>query len=199
MKSTKAHAASKSARSPGVSDASRELRIGLAARRRGVAQGSRDLVFEGRREPADRGVGGAIGAGHEHGGGEASLRPEVALVDEADCVELADDARRPRLGQPGAVELAALHLRENGGAGHGDHAHVAAGGRVAQAVRREIGAEGEVLRRADLGHGEALAVEMLGRGDARATRHDERGSARRAAAQDPKPAALAASADACRA
>ena len=54
------------------------------------------------------------------------VRPEVALVDEDLAAALVDEAGRPRLGHPGAVDLAALEGVERLGVLLRQDRHVAA-------------------------------------------------------------------------
>ena len=105
---------------------------------------------------------------HEQdGGGELAVLPQVLLVDQHLRAGLEHQAGGPRLGQPGAVELAVLEQLEGLGVLGGLDVHVAAAVGVGLvALLAEPGAQRHVLRAAELRRGERLALEVRRRVDA---------------------------------
>ena len=116
---------------------------------------------------------------------ELTVRPQVALVDEHVAAPFEDQAGRPRLGDPGAVELALPEQRERLGVLDVDDGDVAATRRVGgEAVVGEPGAQGDVLGVAEGGRGEGRAGEIVGGVDP--VGDDQARPARRGAGDDPQ-------------
>jgi hypothetical protein len=81
----------------------------------------------------------------EVGGDEAAVGPQVGLVDEDLAAALEDEARRPRLGHPGAVDVAGLEQRQALGVLLRHDRHVAGAALVdLEALLREEVAKGDV-------------------------------------------------------
>ena len=85
------------------------------------------------------------------GGDELALRPQVGLVDEDLAAALLDQAGGPRLGHPGAVDVAGLEGGEGVGVVLRLDGHVAAAGGVGvEALLLQPGAQRDVLGVAEL-------------------------------------------------
>ena len=158
---------------------------------RGIGVDRVDRVDEPVEQPGDD-----VGVLVEEPGGDDQVRrhelavgPQVALVDEHVAAAFEDEAGRPRLGHPGAVDLALLEQRERLGVLDVDDLDVAAAGRVGgEAVVGEPGAQGDVLGVAERGRGERRAGEIVGGVDPLGD-HQAR-PARRGAGHDPQRLAV---------
>ncbi len=126
-----------------------------------------------RRVPA-----GPVSSRDQEGGGKPLLGPEVALVHETNGTGVAHHTRRPRLGQPRPVERAAHYPAQDGARVERVHGDVASAlsGRVA--VRAQVLAQRDVLRRAQAHGREGAAFEIVRSANARIAAHDERRAAR---------------------
>ena len=123
------------------------------------------------------------GGRDEVGRHELAVGPQLGLVEQDVPAALEHEARRPRLGDPGAVEVARLQRGQRVGVVLGRDPHVAAAGGVGLvALLGQPGPEGDVLGVAERRRRERGPGEVLGRVDALA--HDERGAARRRAGDD---------------
>ena len=125
------------------------------------------------------------GGDDQVGRDELAVGPQVALVDEHVAAAFEDQPGRPRLGDPGAVELALLEQRERLGVLDVDDVDVAAAGGVGgEAVVGEPGAQGDVLGVAEGGRGERRAGEVVGGVDP--VGDDQARPARGGAGDDPQ-------------
>ena len=131
-----------------------------------------------------------VGPDDQVGRDVLALRPQGPLVDEDLAAALLDEARRPWLGHPGAVDLAARERLERLGVLLGQDRDVAAALRVGrEAVVREPRPEGDVLGVAELRRRELLArARSAAEVDLRLD--DEERAARRRAGDDPDRRAL---------
>ena len=131
-----------------------------------------------------------VGAHDEVRRDEVPTRPQVPLVDEHGPAALQDEAGRPRLGHPGAVEVAGLEGGERDRVLLGQDGDVAGSGLVdLVAVLVEVVAQGDVLRPTGLGGGDPRAAQVLDPRDARS--HDQRGAAAGGTGDDADGLALA--------
>ena len=124
------------------------------------------------------------------GGHELAVGPQVALVDEHVAAALEDQSGRPRLGDPGTVELAFTEQRQRLGVLDVDDLDVAPAGRVGgEAILGQPGAQGDVLGVAEGWRGERrVGVEVLGGVDAFGD--DEARPARGGSGDDPQRLAV---------
>ena len=124
-----------------------------------------------------------LGRDDEVGGHEVAVRPEIGLVDEDPAAALLDHARRPRLGDPGAVDVAGDERIQRVRVRLRSDRHVAPAFEVGLvALLEEPGPQGDVLRVAELRRREDGAGQLVGGRDVVA--HDEGGSARGRARHD---------------
>ncbi len=129
------------------------------------------------------------GGDDEVGRHELAVGPQVALVDEHVAAAFEHEPGGPRLGHPGAVELALLEQRQRLGVLDVDDLDVAAAGRVGgEAVLGEPGAQGDVLGVAERGRGERRPGEVVGGVDPLGD--DQARPARRGAGDDPQRLAV---------
>ena len=107
------------------------------------------------------------GPGDEVGGVELALRPQVPLVDKHGSIAFDDQAARPWLRHPRAVDLALLECGQRLRVVLRKDAHVtAAGGVGLEAVVLEKPSQGDVLRAPELWVGDLLALQRRDGADA---------------------------------
>ena len=123
----------------------------------------------------------------DHRQGETFIRPEIFFLGHQSSLDIRHQPRTPRFGNPGGIDLTALHHRGLLGVRHGDHIFMV----LLPQFLRHIMSRGDILCVAILGRGDALAHKILERLNPGILAGDDDDPIGRGAGDDPHRFALA--------